>query len=387
MRTKCILALPAASLLLIACGDVSSSPDRTSSRGFTRVASAQFEAPLNYISNQQASGPEVDLAKAVVEKINEERIAEGDRPFELTWASRTNPEMLDAVANGEAEFAVSVIGITPEAKKVVAFSDTYYTSEIILVGNPSQKKLEPGDLSGLRIGIREGSAVESWLRSSHADTDAVPYATLDQALLSLRRAEVHGVVGDRHMAAYALDTVTGLQRLEILPGILHTFEVGAAVSQGNTMLLNLINTVVAETRSDGSFAEGLSATQGDRIERVESRYTSRLERERLAVEPRQLVLRLGKDKANPFDLYKLANLRFTLTHNSSAKEYRSSRVSFKKRNGYSKFSVPPGEYTLFLPKYGLTLGEILVKPDDAANVNYNLRWKADKTITVLAASK
>lgn len=359
-----------------ACSNVSSSPDQTSSRGFTRVAAVRFEAPFLYQKIQDTVGTDAEILAAVINRLNEKRQAAGEKPSELLWVSKDYKGLLDAVRNRDAEIGIGAIGIDESRRKLVDFSEPYTQLELVLVGNPRIKQISADKLAGLKIGIREGTAVGTWVRSQYADAEITPFQTLNESLLALRRGEIAGVIDDRAMAAYALDTVTGMKRLEILPGLLHTLDVGAAVAQGNTVLLKTLNDVIAEAKSNGDLDRWRAEQLGDRIALVESRYTKRVERERMAVAPRQLNLRVSKDKANSFDIYRMANLRFILRNDKSGKTYRTSKISFNKRTGYSRVSLPPGKYSLQLPKlFKTSLGEVLIKKDDSPKVSYGLRFK------------
>ncbi len=372
-------------LTIIGCSDVASTPDRTASRGMTRVAAVQMEAPLLYTQGQDLVGPETEIVKKAMDKLKAARQAQGSRANELIYIKREYAGLLPSVENGEVEFAVGAIGISDEWAQRVAFTESYYTADLVLVMNPSYKRISADKLSGLRIGVRQGTAIESWVRSNHQDVDLVPFASLDEALLSLRRAEIEGVIDGLQMAAYALDTGVGLAHLEILPGELGAIDVAMAVPKDSKVLLDTLNQAIAEVGGKEGFAQLASQHIGDRVASVRKRHEDRVEKERLATAPRRLLLRVSRDQGSDFDIYKVANLRFQLRNSKSGKSFQTSRVQFNKKIGVTSASIPPGRYTLYLPKFGNTpLGEVLIKSDDGKQVNYRLRWKADRTISLLA---
>ena len=378
-------ALSLLALTVIGCNDVASTPDRTASHGMTRVAAVQMEAPLLYQRGQELVGPETEIIKRAMDKLNAARLAEGSRPNEVLYMKREYADLLPLVEKADVEFAAGAIGISDEWAQRVAFSDSYYTTELVVVMNPGSKRIGADKLSGLKIGVRQGTAVESWVRSSYQDVEIVPFASLDEALLSLRRGEVEGVIDDLQMAAYALDTGVGMAHLEILPGNLGTIEVAIAAPKDNKILLDALNQAIADVGGRDGFAQLASEHTGDRVASVRKRHGDRVESERLATAPRRLRLRVSKDPGSDFDIYKVANLRFLLRDNNSGKSFQTSRVQFNKKIGVTSASIPPGSYTLYLPKFGnAPLGEVMIKSDDGKQVNYRLRWKADDRISLLA---
>lgn len=367
------------------CSDVASTPDRTASRGLTRVAAVQMEAPFLYQHGQELVGPETLVVQAAIDKLNAAREAEGSRPSELIYVKREYSDLLPSVENAEVEFAAGAIGISDEWAGRIAFTESYYQAELVVVQNPSYKRISADKLSGLRIGIRQDTAIASWARKEYPEVDFVPFGSLDEALLSLRRAEIEGVIDDVQMAAYSLDTGVGLSHLEILPGSIGTIDVAMAVPKDNHVLLNTLNQAIADMGGKEGFAKMASEDLGDRVAKVRKRYTIRVEKDRMANAPRRLLLRVSKDPASSFDIYRVANLSFQLRNNKSGQSIHTSRVQFNKKIGVTSASLKPGSYTLYLPKFGNSpLGEVLIKSDDGKQVNYSLRWKADNTISLLA---
>ncbi len=374
------------SLLSTGCGNANSSTpvDRTSERGYIRIATVQFEAPLFYQRGQEKVGIEAELINRVAQKLNEGL----ERPNELLWVKREYNTLISAVANGEVEMAAGAIGVDDARSQQVAFTDSYYKAELVLIMNPGYKRIEADKLDGQRLGVRAGTLVEEWAKQTYPNAQIVPFKTLDNALLDLRQAQIEGVIDDRGMAAYALDTVTGMSRMEILPGTLGSFDVAIAVPVSNQTLLRTLNEVIAEARNQGELERLTQEHMGDRVAKVEKRYVDRVERERLAVAPRRFSLTLSKESGSTFDIYKLANLSFSLRHEQSGKSYYTSKLQFRKKNGFTGVSVPPGRYRLHMPSKfgGSEVGSVLIKKDDPDRVSYNLRLKADDTISLLASN-
>ncbi|HSR49261.1 MAG TPA: ABC transporter substrate-binding protein [Acidobacteriota bacterium] len=385
-RLLFIIASLSTLLALGACSDANSTPDEPGKRGFTRVGAQRFEAPLLYQKGEKTVGPESRIVEAAMEEINAPRRAQGSRPLELVWAEREYGERVPALANGEVEMAASVLAITDERRTRIDFTEPYYTSELVLVINPAMVQFTADDIQGHSIGVRQGTAIEDFAREQFPGAKIVPFPTLDPALLALRRGEIEGVIDDVNMVAYALDTVAVMKNIEILPGTLGSFEIALGVPKGSTTLLGALNKVISEAKESGELQAWLDEHIGDRTAQVRQRHEDRLTRERLAVAPRNFVLRITKANNSPFDIYKLANLTFSVRGKEGS--VTTSRVRFNQRTGYASAQLKPGRYQLYLPKvFGdSSLGEILVKPDDGDRINYNLLFRADRSVYLRAAN-
>ncbi len=100
----------------------------------------------------------------------------------------------------------------------------------------------------------------------------MPFKTLDNAVLALRRGDVDAVIDDRNMAAYTLDTVPGMSHLEILPGTVGKIDCGVAMRKRDGDLRELVNEVITETKAEGQIAQWVSEHVGDRVAKVEGRH-------------------------------------------------------------------------------------------------------------------
>ena len=211
------------------------------------------------------------------------------------------------------------------------------------------------------------------MTSKFPDSSTVAFETLDDAILALKRAEVDAVIDDRHMAAYSLETLPGVSFLEMIPGSVGAFDCAVAVRQGDQPLLEIVNEVIAEIKAEDQYAQWLNEYDEGRLARVELRHSRRLG-------PREIQVRISKDRGNPFDLYRMANLRFVFKNQQSGESYPTSRIRFQGRVGVSSASVPIGTYALSLPQFNLNAGTVSVSSSDPQKVNVTIRLRADNSI-------
>jgi len=318
------LSLPL--LVLSSCGGETSTAtfSRISKNQFVTIASVPFEGPLLYQKSQGWAGPDAELGRLVVEKISE--AIEGRDKLEGRWIGMQHATLATALANSEVDIALGVFGITETRKELVAFSEPYYTSQLILVINPTHRDVRPNLLDGIEVGVREGTAVEELVKEKFGGSTIVPFKSLDDAILALRRAEIGAVIDDQYMAAFALDTVPGVGHLEIVPEVVGTVDTAIAVQKKDTRLLEMVNEVIAQVKSEDLYSQWLQEEAEAQLAQVQERHPERLERDRQAVLPRRVVIQVSKDNNNDFDIYRMANLTFTLTDEKSGQSYNSSCV-------------------------------------------------------------
>ncbi len=366
------LSLPA--LVLPSCGGETSTAtlNRMSKNQFVTIGSVPFEGPLLYQKSQSWIGPDAELGRLVVEKIAE--TIEGEDEIEGRWIGMQHATLATALANSEVDIALGVFGITEAREELVTFSEPYYTSQLVLVINPTYQDARPNLLDGVDIGVREGTAVEELVREKFGGSTIVPFKSLDDAILALRRAEIGAVIDDQYMAGFALDTVPGVGHLEIVPGVVGTVDTAVAVQKKDTRLLGMINEVIAQVKAEDLYGQWLQEEAEAQLAKVQERHPERLERDRKAVLPRRVVIQLSKDNNNDFDIYRMANLTFTLIDEKSGQSYHSSRIDFQSRMGSASVTVPPGRYKLMVRKMNnWSPGVVVVQPSDPERLTIKIR--------------
>ena len=376
IRKTLLLSGLVAVLLLSACAETSATFENIRKNRLIAIGSAPFEAPLLYQTGEEWVGPDAQLGEMINESIRESLQEETTIDIDAAWIGLAYGELAPKLENTEVSYVMAVYGITEDRKEQVSFSQPYYTSELVLIINPLGADIRVDGLAGATIGVREETAVEQFVKAEFPDSNVTPVTTLDDAILALRRGEVSAVIDDRYMAAYSLDTMPGTSGLEILPAILGTIEVAVAVHKGDTRLLEMVNAIIAQVNSENLYDQWLDGEPKEQVARVEQRHPGRLADEQNAVEPRRVVIRVSKDDTYDFDIYRLANLSFTLTEEESGQRYTSSRIDFQSKVGVSSITVPPGTYKIVLPKYNnWSPGVVQVQPSDGDRVTVNIRLR------------
>ena len=374
VRKRLLLFLSLPLLLLPSCGGEGTTAtfSRINKNGFVTIGSVPFEGPLLYQRSQDWVGPDSKLGLLVVEKVAE-AIAGGNE-IEARWAGMQHATLATTLANSEVDLALGVFGITEARKELVTFSEPYYTSRLVLIINPTHRDARPDLLDGMEVGVREGTAVEEFVNEKFGGSTIVPFKSLDDAILALNRAQLGAVIDDQYMAAFALDTVPGAGNLEIVPEVVGSVDTAVAVQKKDTRLLGLINEVIAQVEAEDLYNQWLQEEAQAQLAKVQERHPERLEKDRKAVLPRRVVIQVSKDDNNDFDIYKMANLTFTLTEEKSGQSYNSSRIDFQSRTGSASVTVLPGSYKLMVRKMNnWSPGVVVVQPSDPERLTIRIR--------------
>jgi len=339
-----------------------------------KVGISPFMPPLAYQKGQEYVGPDEVLAQRVVEKMNAEWL-EGDaaaRKIRLVHVARKTSELVPALKNSEADLIISGFEVTDARKEELELSDSYYTSELMLALNPMvNKSITHTNMKGQRIGVRAGSASEDVVKKNGAEP--VPMGTLDDCVLALKSGEVSGVVDDKYMLAYALDTLPASSHLEIFPTAVTSLNCAVAARKGEEELILFVNEVIKTSKSD--YATALEEHDAGHFAKVIPRYEERKKKEANAAKPRNITICVQRGPGSTFDIYRMANQSFTLG------PYTTSRIQFSGKVGCASVSAPPGEYVLSQAKFGFRTG-VVITPSDSNSVRLTITIKADGSTSV-----
>lgn len=385
MARKLMLLLSLATLALSAgsCAqDSVSALAKIQREKIAYIGTVPFEPPLLYQRGGELVGPDADLARLIVDEIAE--IGQGTAPGDIrtTWLNRSHGQLTSSLANREFDFVVAAFAITEERKQSISFSKPYYTSELVMIINPSHRDLRPTQVGDARVGVREASGVGEFVEEKFPQSRVVPFKTLDDAALALRRGEVDSVVDDRNMANYALATLTGVGHMEVIPEVLGRLEFAVGVRRDDQALLDVVDGVIERVLSEDQYAAWLGEHVDDEQREVEQRQAKRLEVAQRATQPRQVVIRVSKDDNFQFDIYRLANLSFILRNQSTGQTFNTSRIDFQGRVGVASVSVPPGMYTLSLPRFNLNTPPVQISSADPSRVGINIRITGSGNLVV-----
>jgi len=371
-KTLILMAGLLSSSLLLSCGGgVTTVPDIQREK-IAYVGTVPFEPPLVYQEEASLVGPDAELGKQIIQKIQETSTSMVDTDIKLMWINRTYGSLISALKNHEIHFILGVFAVTEQRRQEILFSEPYYTSELVLVINPVHKNITPDSLQGVNIGVREGTGVEDFVNGKYASSTITPFKTLDDAVLALRRSEIDCVIDDKYMAAYSLQETPGAGHMDFGPEVLGTIDCAVGMKKGDTVLLELVNQVISQVASNDQYSKWLEQHAGNRVQSVLDRHQERLEQARKASEPRNVTIRVNRAENFKIDIYKMANLRFVLTNQTTGEKSSSSPIRFEGSTALATVTVPPGSYILALHKFNFQ-SSIDIGPNDPKQVPINIR--------------
>ncbi len=157
-----------------------------------RIGSEGAYPPFNMIdSNRQLQGFEIDLAKAICaeEKVTCEFVAQD-------WEG-----LIPALLAGKYDAIFASMSITDERRKVIAFTEKYYTSPSLFVTTRENASLQPTPetMSGKTVGAQTGTVSARYLQEVYAPAGAEVklYVTQDEANLDLASGRLDAILGDK----------------------------------------------------------------------------------------------------------------------------------------------------------------------------------------------
>lgn len=260
MKKKTLfLALAAAALcalpLLASCSSNGSSgaPEPAADGSYTLVedgkltvaASLDFP-PFENLNNGAVEGFEVDLMKAIAEKMGLECNYLPTMKFDTIIPA--------IVAGGTADVGVSGFTITPEREEEVDFSTPICdTNQCIVVPNGSDITDET-QLAGKRIGAETGTTGLDWAKENLADAqEVVAFDEYPAVFAALQSGQVAAVVLDKPVADYYIKVA--YSDCQVVKEIPTGEQYGIAASKDNPNLTAAINEAIAALEADGTIAE------------------------------------------------------------------------------------------------------------------------------------
>jgi polar amino acid transport system substrate-binding protein len=217
MRQPIAAALLAGTLLLVACGDDTTTPaagagepasdpkacaaGKTVTKDTLTIATGEPAFPpyvINDATPQDGQGFEAAVAMAVAKELG----FEGDK---VKWA-RTAFDAAIAPGPKDFDFNLQQYTITDERKKVVDFSDGYYTAAQAIFGladSPAANAKTLADLQGLKIGVASGTTSVTYVEET-IKPKAEPLILPDNAAAktALESNQIDAIVSDLPTALF-----------------------------------------------------------------------------------------------------------------------------------------------------------------------------------------
>ena len=229
--------------------------------GFAAQAQADIKfgvaaEPYPPFTSKDASGTwvgwEVDLMKAVCEKMNEKCVI-----VDVAWDG-----IIPALTSKQIDVIWSSMSITDERKKTIDFTNMYYNTPSMMIGpKDGDKDISPDHLKGKVIGVQVSTTHERYAQKYFgAGSEIKTYQTQDEANNDLAAGRLDYIQADSAALDAFLKTEQGTACCEmkgIVPEDVAILGEGAGggVRKEDTALKDKINAAIGELAKDGKIEE------------------------------------------------------------------------------------------------------------------------------------
>ncbi|MCB1510113.1 MAG: transporter substrate-binding domain-containing protein [Hyphomicrobiaceae bacterium] len=198
------------------------------------------------------TGLNVDLARDICQRLR------------LTCDIRTRPwsELLPALARGEADAVIAAHRVTPDALKLVAFTERYFQTPGRFAVRRDGPKFEatPQGLDGRQVAVVRGSPHEAYLAAFFRNTRLKPYETPELALQALLTSQVDAIFSDGLGLVFWVNGTSSKGCCTLRGG--PYFEpryfgdgIAIAVGKNDHQLRHLLNRALRQIRATGRLSE------------------------------------------------------------------------------------------------------------------------------------
>lgn len=218
--------------------------------------------PYPPFASKDASGEwvgwEIEIGNAICAAMNEE----------CTWVEVSWDGIIPALQSKKFDAIIASMAITKDRMKVISFSDKYYqTPAVVVAPKDSDVAATPEGVAGKIVGVQVATTHQRFADKHFKDTaDSIkPYQTADERHQDLVSGRIDAMIGDSLAISAFLKTDAG-QCCEIKGEVadiaVYGPGIGVGLRQEDTELKEMINTAIAQIRSDGTY-DAISANYFD----------------------------------------------------------------------------------------------------------------------------
>ncbi|MGL4572296.1 MAG: amino acid ABC transporter substrate-binding protein [Clostridium sp.] len=209
--------------------------------------------PMGFVNDDgQVVGFDIDLAKAVSEKIN--------KKIEFRSIDWTMKET--ELRNGNIDLIWNGYSVTDERKKQVDFSNPYISDRQVIIVKSNSDIESKNDFENKKVGVQAASSASDAVMKdtkfidSLKDGGLIQYQSNNDALMDLDSGRIDGVVSDEVLARYYMNK-RGKDKYRVLKDDFGSENFAIGMRKGDKELKNEINRGLQEVISDGT-AESIS---------------------------------------------------------------------------------------------------------------------------------
>jgi polar amino acid transport system substrate-binding protein len=245
---RLLAVLAAGTLALTACGG-GSEPAATNESGVALINEGTLTMcsdipykPFEFVENGENVGFDVDLAKEFAADLGVE--------LQIITTAFEAIQSGTALNTDQCDVAVSGISITDERRTVMAFTDPYLDDNLALMVTKDSGIQSIADLQDKIVGVQDATTGKAYAEEQGLETRVFEDTGLVRT--AIETGQVDAVINNISVNA---DAVSSNDNLELVEEYETGEQLGAAVKQGNTALLDSLNGTLERLESSGRLEE------------------------------------------------------------------------------------------------------------------------------------
>ena len=197
--------------------------------------------PYEFYEDGEAAGIDVDIVKAVCEKLG----------YELELVDTEFGSIIAGVVTGKYDLGFGAITITEERSKSVHFTTSYSTGiqSIIVTEDSAITGVDDLKAAGIKIGVQQDTTGDIYATGDFGEDHVVRFNKGADAVQALLTGKVNAVIIDNSPAETFVAQNTGLK---ILPTAYAEEAYGFAISYDKEDFFNAFNGALEELLADGT---------------------------------------------------------------------------------------------------------------------------------------
>ena len=241
MKYQHLVSLALAAALLTGCGgeEKKAADSAKVLRVGTEPVFAPFEFPKE--GSKDLTGFDIELIEALGKQMG----------YKVEMVSMGFDALIPALNSNNIDVAIAGMTITDERKKVVDFTESYYTSGLMIMVRKDSNVKSTDDLKGKTIACQIGTTGEKNARNV-ANAKVTAFNTNDEAVMELKNKGVDAIINDSPVVGYYL-AQGGNTSMKTVGDIMEAEQYGLAVKKGNNKLAGEINKALAELKKNGEY--------------------------------------------------------------------------------------------------------------------------------------
>lgn len=214
--------------------------------GKLTVATSPDYPPFENLENDEYVGLDMDLIRAVAEKMG----------LEVEFKTLQFDGIIPAIAaGGQADCGISAFTVDPERAKEVDFSSAYYIDDLAIVAMADNADITADNVDealaaeGAVIAAQSGTTGEAYAKENYPAATVTGYGNATDCFAAMQAGQADAVVTNNAVAKKTVsDSYTDAQ---IVKEIATGEEYAIVVSKDNPALLAAINAAIAELTEEG----------------------------------------------------------------------------------------------------------------------------------------